>query len=195
MTHDGKRLMLVAAKSRVKLLAGSIGKTIRENDNDPPVLSAVGAASVNQAIKAIAIARDFISNDGLDLYVQVSRKPQQEVKDIMIFELTTHPKGQKFGEDNKENDDFQDMRSASKSTLGKLAGAIAANIRNQKIPRITGIGQIPVFKAVRAVALARRYVEKDGLDLVLKPSFTQVKFENGTDANAIEIIVLPKKMG
>jgi stage V sporulation protein S len=56
----------VAGKSTVKSVAGSITKSIEEGKNVE--LLAVGASSVNQATKAIAMARSFIANKGNDLY-------------------------------------------------------------------------------------------------------------------------------
>ena len=192
--------MLVAAKSRVKPVAGSIARTTRDEGGEPPVLSAVGAASVNQTIKAIAIARDFLEGDNIDLSIEVSRKPQQDVKDVLVFSLNKHPRGSLLAdmeaEADKENEKelYQDMRSASSSTPGALAGAIANNIRDGKQPRITAIGQRPVFNAVCAVVLARKYLKKDKMDLDLVPRFTQVTFDNGTDANAVQLIVLPRNL-
>ena len=198
VTEDGRRLMLVAAKSRVKPVAGSIARTTRDEGGEPPVLSAVGAASVNQAIKAIAIARDFLQGDDIDLSIEVSRRPQQDVKDVIIFALNKHPKGTLLedvdADKENESDLYQDMRSASNSTPPALGGAIAKNIRDGKRPRITAIGQRPVFKAVCAVVLARKYLKKEQMDLDLVPRFTLVKFENGTDANAVQLIVLPRKL-
>lgn len=199
MTQDGKRVMLVAAKSRVKPVAGSIARTIREDKGEAPILSAVGAASVNQAIKAIAIARDFLSGDGIDLSIAVTKRPTQDVKDVLVFALSKHPRhwfsdGEPEADKENENGIYQDMRSASNSTPGALAGAIANNVRLNKRPRITAIGQRPVFKAVCAIVLSRKYLKKENLDVDLVPKFTHVQFENGTDANAMQLIVIPKKL-
>ena len=186
--------MLVAAKSRVKPVAGSIARTTRDCDGLPPVLSAVGAASVNQAVKAIAIARDFLEADNVDLSVEISKQPQQNVKDVIVLSLKQHIRGSllKDIDTEKENEVYQDMRSAANSTPGPLAGAIAKNVRDGKTPRLTAIGQRPVFRAVCAIALARRYLKKEKIDLDMVPRFTQVKFENGTDANAMQLIVVRK---
>eukprot|EP00924_Labyrinthula_sp_SR-Ha-C_P003051 snap_masked-scaffold_50-processed-gene-0.26-mRNA-1 protein AED:0.12 eAED:0.12 QI:0/-1/0/1/-1/1/1/0/244 len=189
---DGKRVMLVAAKSRVKQVAGSIARTIREEDSQgPPVLSAVGAASVNQAVKSIAIARGFLADDNIDLAVEVSKRPQEQVKDVIIFTLTQHSKGTLLSGD-EENINFQEMRSAATSTPGALAGAIANNVRNKKNPRITAIGMKPVFKAIVAVCIARNYLRRNNIDLDIVPRFTTVKFDNGNEANAVQLIVLSR---
>ncbi len=55
----------VAANSNPKAVAGALAGVIRENGKVE--LQAIGAAAVNQAIKAIAIARGYISPSGIDL--------------------------------------------------------------------------------------------------------------------------------
>lgn len=57
----------VAGKSNVKGVAGSITKSLE--DNKEVELTAIGASAVNQSIKAIAMARGFMSVKGHDLYV------------------------------------------------------------------------------------------------------------------------------
>ncbi len=57
----------VSAHSKTKALAGAIAGVIR---NEGVVeLQAIGAGSVNQAIKAIAIARGYVAPNGLNLIV------------------------------------------------------------------------------------------------------------------------------
>lgn len=58
----------VSAASRPKALAGAIAAVIKESG--PVEVQAVGAGAVNQAIKAIAIARGYLSADGFDLVMQ-----------------------------------------------------------------------------------------------------------------------------
>ena len=57
----------VSAKSQPKSVAGAIAATV--NDFDKAEIVAVGAGAVNQAIKAIAIARGFMAPRGIDLVV------------------------------------------------------------------------------------------------------------------------------
>ena len=58
-------IIRVAAQSRSTAVAGAIAGVVRENGRaDVP---AIGAGAVNQAIKAVAIARGFLALDGLDV--------------------------------------------------------------------------------------------------------------------------------
>jgi stage V sporulation protein S len=58
-------IIRVSAKSRSPAVAGAIAGVVRENGRAD--VQAVGAGAVNQAVKAIAIARGFLLLDGLDV--------------------------------------------------------------------------------------------------------------------------------
>lgn len=60
-----KETMKVSSKSNPNALAGAIANLIRSERS--ACLQAVGAGSLNQAIKAIAIARGFVTASGIDL--------------------------------------------------------------------------------------------------------------------------------
>ncbi len=64
--------MKVASSSNPTSVAGAISSIIR-NQNYLDV-DTVGAGSLNQAIKAIAIARGYLVPSGIDLYVLPSFK-------------------------------------------------------------------------------------------------------------------------
>jgi stage V sporulation protein S len=66
MTSPKERLLLAAATTDPKALAGSICHTLR--DCNPCYLRAIGVQAVNQAVKAIAIAGDFSSSRDLFIY-------------------------------------------------------------------------------------------------------------------------------
>lgn len=55
----------VSAKSRSTAVAGAIAGVIRENNHAD--VQAIGAGAVNQAVKAIAIARGYLEQDGLEI--------------------------------------------------------------------------------------------------------------------------------
>ncbi len=55
----------VAAKSNPKSVAGALAGVIREQGKAE--MWAIGAGAINQAIKAVAIARGFVAPAGIDL--------------------------------------------------------------------------------------------------------------------------------
>jgi stage V sporulation protein S len=58
-------VLKVSAKSRSTAVAGAIAGTVRETGRAEA--QAIGAGAVNQAIKAVAIARGFLALDGIDV--------------------------------------------------------------------------------------------------------------------------------
>ncbi|RIK34146.1 MAG: stage V sporulation protein S [Chloroflexi bacterium] len=58
-------LIKVSAQSRSTAVAGAIAGVMREEGYAE--MQAIGASAVNQAIKAIAIARGYLRDDGIDL--------------------------------------------------------------------------------------------------------------------------------
>ncbi|MHB9145386.1 MAG: stage V sporulation protein S [Symbiobacteriia bacterium] len=60
-------ILKVSAQSKPKSVAGALAAVMREKGSAE--MQAVGAGAVNQAIKAIAIARGFVAPNGIDLIV------------------------------------------------------------------------------------------------------------------------------
>ncbi len=60
-------LIKVSAKSRSTAVAGAIAGVMREAGFAE--LQAIGASAVNQSIKALAIARGYLKDDGIDIAV------------------------------------------------------------------------------------------------------------------------------
>ncbi len=58
-------LLKVSAKSNPNMVAGAIAGIMREEKEVE--LQAIGAGSVNQAIKAIAVARVFLAEDEISI--------------------------------------------------------------------------------------------------------------------------------
>lgn len=58
-------VLKVSAKSSPNSVAGALAGVLRENKIAE--IQVVGAGAVNQAIKAIAIARGFVAPSGIDL--------------------------------------------------------------------------------------------------------------------------------
>jgi stage V sporulation protein S len=55
----------VSAHSRSTAVAGAIAGVIR--DHNYAEVQAIGASAVNQAIKAVAIARTYLTQDGIEI--------------------------------------------------------------------------------------------------------------------------------
>ncbi|NOZ29529.1 MAG: stage V sporulation protein S [Chloroflexi bacterium] len=55
----------VSARSRSTAVAGAIAGVVREHGRAE--VQAIGASAVNQAVKAVAIARTYLAQDGIDV--------------------------------------------------------------------------------------------------------------------------------
>ena len=60
-------IIKVSGTSRTSAVAGAIAGVFRENKKVE--VQAIGASAINQAVKAIALARGYLSNDGFDIIV------------------------------------------------------------------------------------------------------------------------------
>jgi len=58
-------ILKVAARSRSTSVAGAIAGVVRESGRAE--VQAIGAGAVNQAVKAVAIARGYLAQDGYDV--------------------------------------------------------------------------------------------------------------------------------
>ncbi len=55
----------VSGTSRTSAVAGAVAGVFRENKHAE--VQAIGAIAVNQAVKAIALAKDYLKEDGYDI--------------------------------------------------------------------------------------------------------------------------------
>ncbi|MBS1248517.1 MAG: Stage V sporulation protein S [Chloroflexi bacterium] len=80
------------------------------------------------------------------------------------------------------------IKVASNSRTSAVAGAIAGVFREQKQVKVQAIGASAVNQAVKALALARDYLDKDGYNVITIPSFVDVEIE-GKVRTAIRMLV------
>ncbi len=63
-------VLKVSSRSQSKAVAGAMSLILEKEAE--VTIQAIGAGAVNQAVKAIAIARGFLAPKGIDIYIQVS---------------------------------------------------------------------------------------------------------------------------
>ena len=83
------------------------------------------------------------------------------------------------------------IKVAAKSRSTSVAGAIAGVIREHGRAEVQAIGAGAVNQAVKAAAIARGYLELEGIDIVFIPSFVEVDIE-GQGRTAIKLTVEPR---
>lgn len=82
--------------------------------------------------------------------------------------------------------DIIKVAATSRSTA--VAGAIAGVVREQGRVNVQAIGAGAVNQAVKAVAIARSYLELDGIDVICIPSFVEVMI-GGQERTAVRLSV------
>ena len=80
------------------------------------------------------------------------------------------------------------IRVSAQSRSTAVAGAIAGVMREQGYAEIQAIGASAINQAIKAVTIARGYLEQDDMDLVLVPSFTEVDID-GAERTAVRMAV------
>jgi stage V sporulation protein S len=66
-SHEDSEILKVSAHSRPSAVAGAIAAVIRNHGRAD--VQAIGAGATNQAIKAVAIARDYLQPNGIEIVV------------------------------------------------------------------------------------------------------------------------------
>ena len=78
------------------------------------------------------------------------------------------------------------IKVAANSRSTSVAGAIAGVMREQGQVDVQAIGAGAVNQAVKAVAIARSYLELDGIDAICTPSFVEVAID-GQERTAVRL--------
>ena len=86
-------------------------------------------------------------------------------------------------------DDRPDLiKVSSRSRSTAVAGAIAGVMREYGYAEVQAIGAGAVNQAVKALAISRGYLERDQMDIVFVPLFTEVDI-NGQERTAVRFSV------
>ncbi len=83
------------------------------------------------------------------------------------------------------------IKVSAKSRSTAVAGAIAAVMREHHYAEVQAIGAGAVNQAVKALAIARGYLEGDHIDIICVPYFTEVDIE-GQERTAVRFVVEPR---
>jgi stage V sporulation protein S len=81
------------------------------------------------------------------------------------------------------------VSATSRSTA--VAGAIAGVMREHRFAEVQAIGAGAVNQAVKALAIARGYLDGDGIDIMCTPQFMEVDID-GQERTAVRFTVEPR---
>ncbi len=83
------------------------------------------------------------------------------------------------------------IKVSARSRSTAVAGAIAGVMRQHHFAEVQAIGAGAVNQAVKALAIARGYLERDDIDIVCTPFFTEVDID-GQERTAVRFKVEPR---
>ncbi len=83
------------------------------------------------------------------------------------------------------------IKVKANSRTAAVAGAIAGVMREHKHAEVQAIGAGAVNQAVKALVLAKGYLEEDGIPIMCSPEFVDVDID-GKIRTAIKIVVDPR---
>lgn len=90
-----------------------------------------------------------------------------------------------------EEDGPDIIKVSARSRSTAVAGAIAGVMRQHHGAEVQAIGAGAVNQAVKALAIARGYLERDEMDIVTTPYFTEVDID-GQERTAVRFRVEPR---
>jgi len=80
------------------------------------------------------------------------------------------------------------IKVSARSRSTAVAGAIAGVIREQGYAEVQAIGASAVNQAIKATAIARGYLQEDGIAIASIPVFTEVDIQ-GLERTAVKLVV------
>jgi stage V sporulation protein S len=83
------------------------------------------------------------------------------------------------------------VRASSTTPVHRLAGAIASKVRQDGRLIVQTIGASATNQAVKAIAMARDFLQADGIDICFVPFFVDVEVE-GEVRSALQFLVLQR---
>jgi len=185
---ESARLLHVSGQSPVKQVAGAISWISREGEC--PRLLATLAPAINQAAKAVAIARKFLEEDKIDIacypMFTPGRRRQEESFTFILRKSTIRAV--------LLDDGTQELKVSKQSNPGTVAGAIAARVRKGERVVLSSIGPISVSKAISSIAVARQYLADDGVDISFRPYFLNIEFKDGRRSSCLQFQLLAQQI-
>ena len=173
----GSPNVFISGEGSPRNYAATIADHVRAGQ--PPILLAAGANSINQATKAIAYARGYLASDNIDLSAQVEYRQREEgglsrATTAILLRCIVLQLPKVIPALDVE------LKVSKRSDPNTIAGAIAGKSRDQIRVGIQSIGPASTVRAISSIAIARRYLINDGLDLRFRAEFINCEFEEGS---------------
>ena len=178
---QGRNVTKVGSNTNPRDVASQIAAQARAAV-DCPTLQCIGPSATNQAIKAVSIARTYLvksdaagasAHPDLIVYPEFIKLDASQVEEgtaLSALQLTLCKRVRRTSVD-KEG---RSLKVSSNTEAKSLAGAIASCTREGSRVELTAIGAGSVNQAIKAIAIARQYVEEEAIDLCCRPEFVEI---------------------
>lgn len=83
---------------------------------------------------------------------------------------------------------MEKLKVSTRSNPNSVAGALAGVVRDRGTVEVQVVGAGALNQAIKAVAIARGFVDAAGIDLVCTPAFTEIDID-GESRTAIRLII------
>lgn len=83
---------------------------------------------------------------------------------------------------------MEQLKVSTRSNPNSVAGAMAGVVRTHGAVEVQVVGAGALNQAIKAVAIARGYVESSGIDLVCVPQFADITID-GEQRTAIRLLI------
>ena len=164
-----QRILKVSSHSNVSKVAGSIAFVCRAGE--APTVLATGYDPCNQALKALCLAGKYLEESNVEL--RVVPHFQGDTASVRL-QLTKVPRGQVTIDPTQV-----ELLTVLEHTIPqKTAGAIANRVRQGTRCALHSNGR-GVFRALEAIAFARRYLQDDAKDICFEPTMVTVTTQRG----------------
>ncbi len=106
----------------------------------------------------------------------------------LIEEVTVSRDGASKDGASRDGEEVEVLKVSAHSRPSAVAGAIAAVIRNHGRADVQAIGAGATNQAIKAVAIARDYLQPNGIEIVVVPAFIDVTIAD-EERTAIRLVV------
>eukprot|EP00808_Paulinella_micropora_P028874 g1523.t1 len=176
----------VSSKSNVKKVAGSIAYTSRAGES--PTLMGTGKESINQAIKALAIARDYLKDNKLDINAYPEfRSEEDEAISVVLTKTALRKSGP------ADEGAGAELRVAAGSQPTEVAGSIAGKIRHGDRVAISCLGAASVNQTIKSIIFARRYLANEAIDICFRPEWVHITMK-GEERSSLRFVIYAQQI-
>lgn len=186
--------LYVTSESDVKTCAGAIAHAIRRGES--PRLLCTGQWAINQAVKSLAVSREYLSSEGFDFKIYPTLQPDRERHDSIFLQVISSILYQE--QPVLTHIGAQVLVSSKMAKASKIGGKIAHTIRRGKRVVVRSIGAGAAWRFVQSLMLAKEFVRADdNLDLSFRTQFVVIPQARGVsdiDLNALQFHVYAEEI-